>query len=304
MSGPDLATRLARLAEFFDLDALAEAGAAPTDVQRYYRASRIAYSRYHDKQNTLHVGLSRDGTFRLEDVFAQLEIIAGHLPKGADTVLELATGRGANAAWLAARFPTLDVHGIDLSPVQLRYARRAACRQPNYRPQQGNFHDLSAFEANSIDLAFVLDALCYSTEKSRVLAEIARVLKPGGVFVVFDGYGERADLTPGEARAARLLARGMAVPEFEPYRSFRATVAESPLTLAEERNYSAETLPTVRRFEGLAERFFRLGWRARMLNLILPRQLTANAVSGYLFPILLETGVVSYWLTVMRKPAP
>jgi len=301
---PAIEARLADLDRLFDLDALAGAETDPSAIRRYYRATRWAYSRLHDSQNTLHVGLSRDGEVRPDDVFAQLEIIDEHLPTDASHVLELATGRGANAAWLAERHPGLTIEGIDLSPDQLDYARKAARGHPGYRPRQGDYHDLSATRAESIDLAFVIDALCYSERKGDVLAEVARVLRPGGLFLVFDGYAVRpaVEMAEPEARAAALLARGMAVPEFEAYERFQETAAAGPLQLWDETDLSAEVVPGVRRFERLAARYIKRPGLARMANAMLPKALTGNVVSGYLFATLLEAEVVSYWLTVLRKP--
>lgn len=302
----EIARRLDRLGVIFDLDRLATAPCDAAAVRRYYRACRAAYTRFHDPQNTLHVGLSRDGTVRAEDVFAQMQIVERHLPPEADRVLELATGRGANAGWLAARRPGIAIEGVDLSPVQLRYARRVAGAHPGYSPREGDFHDLSATASGSVDLAFVIDALCYSRDKARVLAGIRRVLRPGGAFLVFDGYATRGDaeMSPIEARAARLHARGMAVPAFEPYPAFRETARSAGLEIAEETDLTAAVIPGVRRFERLAARFLARPRAARALAAVLPRALTANAVSGYLFPCLLESGVLGYRLTVLRRPGP
>lgn len=304
-AGAEIAARLDRLGAVFDLAALERAPTDAAAVRRYYRATRRAYSRYHDGQNTLHVGISRDGAHRASDVFSQLETVEAWLPEGAGRVLELATGRGANARWLAERRPGLAIEGVDLSPVQLRYARRVAREHRGYRPREGDFHDLSGTAAGSVDLAFVIDALCYSETKGRVLEEVARVLAPGGRFLVWDGYATRAPeaMTVTEDRAARLLARGMAVPVFEPYASFRAACAASPLRIVEEADLTAGVIPGVRRFERLAERYLARPWRARAMNAVLPRALTWNAVSGYLFPALLSHGVLSYRLTVLEQPA-
>jgi len=294
---------LGRLGTAFDLDRLAAAGCDAAAVRRYYRATRWAYSRFHDTQNTLHVGLSQGGRHHPSDVFRQLEMIARYLPDGPSRVLELATGRGANARWLAEHRPGIEIEGIDLSPVQLRYAGAVARRQPGYQPRRGDFHDLSGTADASIDLAFVIDALCYSPDKGRVIAEVARRLRPGGVFLVFDGYATRppAEMPPAMARAALLLARGMAVPVFDPYPAFREIAEAGPLTLEHESDLTEAVIPGVRRFGRLAERFLKRPGLARAATAVLPRALTGNVVSGLLFAPLLEEGVVSYWLTVLRK---
>ncbi|MGF1501184.1 MAG: methyltransferase domain-containing protein [Paracoccaceae bacterium] len=299
----EIARRLVDLGAVFDLDRVARAPTDPRAVQRYYRASRLAYSHFHDRGNSLHMGLSDSERFEPADMLAQPRFVETQWREDTRQVLELAMGRGMNALWLADRHPQIVFHGIELSPAQFRYARRGARTRPNVRPRLGDFHDLSAYDAKSMDAVFVVDALCYSTEKSRVLAEAHRVLRPGAPMIVFDGYRGRlpGDCTAEEDRAALLLARGMAVPEFEPYARFRDTCRQSPFALVAEGEYSDRILPTLRRFERLARRFLRRPRRARLLAHVLPDALVDNAVSGYLFPLLLETRVVSYWMTLLRK---
>lgn len=296
----DLNARLGHLSHFFDLKKLAQADCSARGIQRYYRLSRHAYSRYHDKGNAVHMGLSRDGTWRPEDMFGQASFVEDRLD-GAKDVLELATGRGMNSLWLARRNPDVQFYGIDLTPAQLDYARKDSAGVPNFAVAQGDFHDLSGFAAQSQDLVFVVEALCHSDRKAQVLSEVHRVLRPGGIFIVIDGYRNDNQNSPATETALRLLARGMAVPDFMAYSEFLSIVDDSPLSLTEHHDRSDQIMPSLRRFETLANRFMSPRLKYRVMRAVLPKPLLHNVVSGYLFPTLLQAKTISYWLTGLRK---
>lgn len=296
----ELQERLDRLGRFFNLGKLAEADCSAKGIQRYYRLSRHAYSRYHDKGNAVHMGLSQGDVWRPEDMFGQAAFVETHL-NGATDVLELATGRGMNALWLARRHPDMKFHGMDLTPAQLAYAKADGSGVSNFTASLGDYHDLGSLAPESQDLVFVVEALCHSDRKAVVLQEVHRVLRPGGRFVVIDGYRAVGATTPVMEQALRLLARGMAVPDFIEYQAFRNVIAESPLALLDEHDRSAEIMPSLRRLEALADRFMAPRLKMKLMRAVLPKPLLHNVVSGYLFPTLLEAGAISYWLTVLRK---
>ena len=64
----------------------------------------------------------------------------------------------------------------------------------------------------SFDHVYAVEAFCYARDLKQALCEVARVLRPGGTFRLFDGYlARRPDtFSAEEALAAELLAKGMA----------------------------------------------------------------------------------------------
>lgn len=299
-SDSELLARMDRLARYFDLDALAEADCSAKGIERYYRLSRHAYSRYHDKGNAVHMGLSQDDVWRPEDTFGQAAFVAEHLD-GAQQVLELATGRGMNSLRLARQYPGVQFRGLDLTQAQLNYAKTDGTGVPNFSAELGDFHDLGALASDSQDLVFVVEALCHSDRKAMVLDQVHRVLRPNGIFIVIDGYRTQQTPLPVTAKALRLLARGMAVPEFMAYSDFQRLVEESPLEIRQEEDRSRQIMPSLRRFEALANRFMSARLKYRLMRAVLPKPLLHNVVSGHLFPALLQAKAISYWITVLRK---
>ncbi|MEM9044338.1 MAG: class I SAM-dependent methyltransferase [Pseudomonadota bacterium] len=299
----EVARRLKRLEGFFDLKAMAKAKADQRTVHEYYRANQFAYSYFHSKSNVLHMGVSETGTFKEDDFWYQARHVEQLLPRGG-SCLELAAGRAANSAYLAQRRGGSRFDAQDLSDVQLKFARRSERKLANLRVTKGDFHNLSDYVDERFDVVFVVEALCYSTDKKTVFSEVMRVLKPGGVFVIYDGYADRriATRSEDEMRAARLLERGMAVPRFEPYDEVKAAAKAAGFKLHAEQNLSAEILPTCGQHERRAAKLMDMGFAGKMILKVLEKPVIYNVVVGYLFPILMTNRVFAYWSTTLAKP--
>ena len=112
-------------------------------------------------------------------------------------VLEIGPGTGGFAARVAAALPGVRLTAIDQSPrfVELTRARGIDARE-------GDAQDLP-FGDESFDVVAALWMLYHVPDVDRALAEIRRVLRPGGLFVaVTNGDGHLADLRR-EAGGAR-----------------------------------------------------------------------------------------------------
>jgi SAM-dependent methyltransferase len=104
--------------------------------------------------------------------------ILGALPAG--TVLDAACGTGRYAAFLAARGHR--VLGVDSSPDMLH---RAGARVPEARFARGDLHRLPV-AVGAVDVVVCALALVHVPSLAPVMAEFARVLRPGGHLVVSD----------------------------------------------------------------------------------------------------------------------
>ncbi|MEM1277871.1 MAG: methyltransferase domain-containing protein [Pseudomonadota bacterium] len=299
----EVARRLGRLARFFDLDEMARAKADQRTINEYYRANQFAYSYFHSKTNVLHMGVSETGTFKEDDFWYQARHIDRVMPQKG-VCLELAAGRAANSAWLAKKRQESRFDAQDLSDIQMKFARRAERKHPNLKVLKGDFHNLSDYVENRFDVVFVVEALCYSTDKRKVFDEVFRVLKPGGVFIVYDGYADRriATRSEDEMRAARLLERGMAVPRFELYGDVKVKAKAAGFKLKSEENLSEQILPTCHRHERRAGKLLDMGIAGRMVLKVMEKPVIYNVVVGYLFPILMTNRVFAYWSTTFVKP--
>jgi SAM-dependent methyltransferase len=130
-----------------------------------------------------------------------------HLRSGM-RLIDVGCGPGSITLGLAEIVGPGEVVGIDIQSPQVAQARRLAAnrRTPNVRFEAGDFYALP-FPDRSFDAAFTNGVLMHLAEPVRALAELRRVLRPGGVAAVRDpdfGTAVYAPMTP-------LLERWLAV---------------------------------------------------------------------------------------------
>lgn len=97
--------------------------------------------------------------------------------------LEIGCGRGVGMQLILGQFRAAHVYGIDLDPHQIGRARKrlqATC-PGRFTLTQGDAERLS-FANATFDAVFDFGALHHVPEWQKAIAEIGRVLKPGGTF--------------------------------------------------------------------------------------------------------------------------
>lgn len=98
-------------------------------------------------------------------------------------VADLACGTGSVAASLASH--VREVIAVDNSPAMLKAAARRVAGQANVALRLGQLETLP-IEDSGCDAALLVLALTYVADVAPVLAQVARVLKPGGRVVIVD----------------------------------------------------------------------------------------------------------------------
>jgi arsenite methyltransferase len=123
----------------------------------------------------------REKLFR-DDTKRMIETLWPHgRPKRGEKLIELGCGPGFYSCNFAARFPEIEVVGVDWSPKQLAWAREKRNRvgATNCRFKSDNVLKLSLAD-ESFDVLVASRLFTVLPNRRRAVAEMHRVLRPGG----------------------------------------------------------------------------------------------------------------------------
>ncbi|MEO8667628.1 MAG: methyltransferase domain-containing protein [Bauldia sp.] len=136
------------------------------------------------------------GSFNLSAI-RKTVAVTNALPPG--RILELGVGTGIALPFYR---PEHRVVGIDLSPDMLARAERRVARERLTTVEA--LHEMDAarlsFADNSFDAAAAMFVITVVPQIDRTLAELARVVKPGGKIVIVSHFGEKRGLVAAVER--------------------------------------------------------------------------------------------------------
>jgi MPBQ/MSBQ methyltransferase len=171
--------------------------------QRYYEEAGPDYAAWSAGFN-MHFVYFRRGInpFNREAMLEQMnrEVlnrlrITGDRPR----ILDMGCGLGATLRSIARRFPAAALHGITLVPWQLEQCRRLSQTGDCGAAIEFDLADYehTALPSEAFDAIYAIESSCYGAGagKPRMIREASRLLRPGGRFVVADGF-----LGPGKLR--------------------------------------------------------------------------------------------------------
>ncbi len=302
-SRDELSKYLRKVERVFHIREFVEKDIEFQDIADYYRESEPGYSFFHSANGSIHMALNPDGKFDRAGYYGQARIVQGYLDRtGAKNVLELASGRGFNSAFLAGTNRETRFTGIDLTPEHVENARQRAKGMPNLEFRQGNFQDLP-FQDGSMDLVFEVESICHAIDMSKALSEARRVLKPGGTFIVIDGFrSQDFESFPEDLRTAAKLAEvSMAVGRPWKIDDWIELGRATGFKLEELEDLSMAIMPNLMRFQFLARGFFKFAPVSRLLLKTLPYYLVQNAIAGIFMPFTIAAGLQRYYKAVLVR---
>lgn len=290
---------LEQVGKIFDISRIVNESPAQPQVINYYSMNKLTYRLFYSWEGFYHSGISYDGKRKKGDLKEQARIIETYIHDiDATDVLELGCGLGPNSAFLAVRNPHVNFVGVDLSNKPLKRFTEI----PNLRFYSGDYHDLSNFEDYSYDVVFVIEALCYSTNKQQVLSEVKKKLRKGGILIVFDVYqSDRASpLTRSEEVMWELIAKGVAAKKFERVSDVE-TYMRALYSIVLAKDFSPCILPSFDRQEALVRFYFSHPIAAKAVNAFLPFEVVKNAAVVLLIPTSIRRQIKCYYLHVLKN---
>lgn len=131
------------------------------------------------------VGLELEGQDEPNRACIQLyHHVASQVPLAGREVLEVSCGHGGGASWITRTMRPAYYTGLDLNPVGIRFCQ-SRHRVPGLSFQQGDAQRLPFADAMLDAVINVEASHCYP-DFPGFLAEVARVLRPGGHFLYAD----------------------------------------------------------------------------------------------------------------------
>ena len=168
------------MSKFIDLEKLIKGEKnSLAQIRNYFRVSHWAYKLFHSQDGFMHFRISKNGVFTNEDIYHQPDVIADYIKDG-DTVLELGCGQGANIMYLACGFPKSHFVGVDLIPLKKNKMPQ------NVTIYEQDYSSIPQLADNSVDVCYAVETIVHNTDKERIYREVYRVLKPGGVMIIYD----------------------------------------------------------------------------------------------------------------------
>jgi SAM-dependent methyltransferase len=295
----DLDLYLTRVGQLLDIPSIINEPQENPHIVNYYKKTKMMYRFGHSWEGYKHFGISYDGKHKKSDFKEQARIVERYIHEtGAKNVLELAYGLGTNTAFLARRNPDVTFDGVDLSHKPLK----SYAKIPNAHYQSGDYHDLSAFEDDAYDIAFVVEALCYSTNKLQVYREVKKKLKRNGLFIVIDAYRrDRATpLSQSEDSMIRLIEKGVALEKFEYVGDVERDMRKE-YSIAVAEDLTENILPSAISNEHKTRGYFAHPMFTRIVNKILPYEAVKNIIAVYLVPISIKKQVGCYYVHVLKN---
>lgn len=156
----------------------------------------------------MHAGLwqqVRSHRSALRSIDETLLAVAGLSP--GECLLDAGCGAGASANRIAAIHQGT-VIGLTIVPEQAKRARRGG---------RATFlcadYAVAPLRSHCCDVVWMLESICHAPDKPALLAEIVRLLRPGGRLIIADRFAARRDLSPAERNRLRAWLRPWAMPD-------------------------------------------------------------------------------------------
>lgn len=279
-------------------------------VNRYYDELQSTYNNFWMKKTlAMHVGFWDHDTKNFEaSLLNENRYVVDALDlNDGDIVLDAGCGVGGTAIYLAER-RDVRVHGISINENQIDLAdeHRAARNVEDRTTFSAQNYLATDFADESFDSAYAIESMCHAHSKREFLAEMWRVLKPGGRLVIIDEF--RADRVL-DSRERRLLddwLTGWAVPNMLTRAEFDAEMADTGFSLTRDANVTDKVMKSASIIRRVGMAFFLFDYVLSMGGrggLVSATEYRSTVAALRQLPLFTEE-ITTFHLLVCTKPEP
>ncbi len=281
---------------------------AQNSIIRFYEEATIDYALWSSSFN-MHFGYLKQWKdfFSLEKMLNQLsDCVFNKLQiseESQSSVFDLGCGVGAVSRYLAAKYKNVTFKGFTITPWQIAFSEEKD-NPENVDLTVGDFTNLPV-EANVADGVLNIESACYASgkDKSDLVNEVYRILKPGSKWVVADGFLKTNKKMPFWLNwFYKKNMEGWALDEMAQIKDFLKALEKAGFTNVEAEDVSWRVAPSFLHIPKTVLKFF---WkrltgtdksplnRSRILNAIVPLYGMAMGLSRSYF---------SYYIVTAQKP--
>ncbi len=217
------------------------------DAASYYADLTAQYGRYAGATQGWHYGVWEDGVHNHDEALLRSnEILLRDLAVGpATSLLDLGFGSGGFAVWAAGRYGCR-VTGITVVPRHVVLARQLA--EAHGVAGRCRFlvmdMDRLACRGERFDVVVSQDTFCHAADKPACLAEVFRVLRPGGAWRAIDFSIQSEPLYAAQQESYEVVRQGFHIPSLAAEAEVRELLERVGFSDIQTRDVTPHVLPT------------------------------------------------------------
>lgn len=281
-------------------------------IKEYFSRSLPFYALFwmNNDNLALHYGFWYEDTRSLHEALVnENKEVAENLDiEESDIILDAGCGVGGTSMWIAENYGA-KVVGINIVDKHLETAKRYLSERKLDHKVSFYNRDFcnSGFQDESFTKIFGIESICYAAEKGDFLKEAYRLLKPGGLLVVADGFRGKRNLEHREQRLYDEWCEGWSVPNLSFPEDFQREMVNVGFQVLGYADKTREIMPSARRIYLIAIALYPLELLLRFLRFLnLVKTSGGRNISSEQACLnqyhMFKDGVVKFGLFKARKP--
>ena len=221
------------------------------DIVNYYYECKKDYQLIWrlDKVWGIHYGYFEEGDKSLSNAILKMndQVIKNSNITEKSNVLDAGCGYAGTAMYIAEK-KKCHVEAITLVDEQVSKAKELIKERGLEKYVNVSIQDFmkTNFKDNTFDVVYGIESICYAYPKKDFLKEVYRILKPGGVLIILDGFNakEKKDYSKKETKILKKISDGWAFNTLESVKHFKDACKEIGYASTEYKNLYKNIIKT------------------------------------------------------------